>query len=569
MLDGVIEKPFDEKEFLESVKANIVGYIVLDTAWHIKQTGGKLQYDRDEEDELYKSFPILNEYKDKQETNGAFYRDLNLPVYSETGSPAHTVFIDKIPDSDDIICIVFDIKSPLKEFNSYRHEVFILSLISQAVRAFNQADNLETILKIVLIGVTAGSGLGFNRAFILLTCDDQCCLRGALANGPSSPEEAHQIWNKLSSGEITLEQMFNFALNKEAEQHEPLSKFLSNIAIPLADKNNIFARAALEKKSMIIDEVTMTSEEYSDLHSKIGPGPLAVVPLIGKDYLQGVLIADNFITRKEITENDLHLLEIFARYASDSIKNFRLYESLEKKINDLKEANEIIINSRENVIKAEKLTVLANMAGEVAHEIRNPLTIIGGFTKSMLKNMTDDDQNYEYLNIIFEQVERISQSLEKFTSLMNYEISNDKVCDLRELVRSALQIRMRGQIFSTFNVVGDNLVKVRTDPDLLRQALIIILNHINMINDKPMQVNLVVTSDEHRALIYFDSNGFEGKFAETIYRSFYTGGGHERLKQLSTTLEILKYYRGNIGLEAQEKMDNRFYIELPVFKEDQ
>ena len=52
-------------------------------------------------------------------------------------------------------------------------ENFILSLITQAVRAFNRADDFEDILKIVLIGVTAGSGLGFNRAFILLTCDQQ------------------------------------------------------------------------------------------------------------------------------------------------------------------------------------------------------------------------------------------------------------------------------------------------------------------------------------------------------------------------------------------------------------
>jgi hypothetical protein len=37
---------------------------------------------------------------------------------------------------------------------------------------------------------------------------------------------------------------------------------------------------------------------------------------------------------------------------------------------------------------------------------------------------------------------------------------------------------------------------------------------------------------------------------------------------LSTTLEILKYYRGNIGIESSQDGVKKFYLELPVFKEE-
>ncbi len=568
MLDGVFEKTFDEKELRELVRADIAGYLMLDSTGRPKYSGGRLGDDPVWIDKLKNSLPMLLRHGQDGETGGTFYTNSGLPFYAENIDGKHTIFIEKLPNSNDIICLAFDLKTPLQDLYNYKSELVILSLISQAVRAFNQAENLETILKLVLIGVTAGGGLGFNRAFILLTCDEQCCLKGALANGPSSPEEAHQIWDKLSSGEISLETMFNEVLKKKFDQEEPLNDLLANIVISLTDKDNIFAKAALEKKSMLIDEETLASEPNAELHTMIGPGPLAVVPLIGQNYLQGVLIADNFITRKEITESDLRLLEIFARYASDSIKNFRLYENLEKKISDLEVANQTIIKSRENVIKAERLTVLANMAGDVAHEIRNPLTIIGGFTKNMLKSMHEEEKNFEYLNIIIEQVERISQSLEKFTSLMNYEISNDKVCDLQDLVSSAVDIGMTGSKIPAIEIIGDHQVKVKTDPDLFRQALVIILKYVNMINDKRVKVNLIISNKNDRALIYFDSDGFKGKFAENIYRSFYLGGGHERLEQLSTTLEILKYYRGNIGLEAAEGYEKRFYLELPVFKEE-
>lgn len=309
MLDGVVDKPFDEIEFLELVKSDLVGFVILDSDGQLKQTGGRMEHDREWANNLCNSLTILKKHQDKQEIGGAFYRHPGLPLYSEIGNSNHTIFIEKIPNSGDTICIVYDLKSPIQDIKNYKSELVILSLISQAVRAFNQAENLETILKLVLIGVTAGGGLGFNRAFILLTCDDQCCLRGALANGPSSPEDAHQIWSKLSSGEITLEEMFNNVLDNKLEGTEPLNGFLRNIVISLADKNNIFAKAALEKKSMIIDETTLASAEYSDLHSMIGPGPLAIVPLIGHDYLQGVLIADNcFISLFQILNFFLKIL---------------------------------------------------------------------------------------------------------------------------------------------------------------------------------------------------------------------------------------------------------------------
>jgi nitrogen fixation/metabolism regulation signal transduction histidine kinase len=319
---------------------------------------------------------------------------------------------------------------------------------------------------------------------------------------------------------------------------------------------------------MIIDESVLAAEEHSKLHSMIGPGPLAVVPLFGHDYLQGVLIADNFITRKEITENDLHLLEIFARYASDSIKNFRLYESLEKKVKALKRANETIINNRENMIKAERLSVLAEMAGDVAHEIRNPLTIIGGFAKSMLKKMTDDDPNLEFLKIIFEQVERISQSLEKFTSLINYESTSDRVCNLGDIVKSAVEVKVPGSGFGQFEVKIDTEIEVRTDPDLLRQAFIIVLKQASSINHESRPISIVIQRRNDRALVMLNSMDNSDEFAMKIYKSFYSGGNYELLKQLSTTLEILKYYRGNIGIESSQDGVKKFYLELPVFKEE-
>jgi len=549
-------------------KTNVIGYFIADNNGRVIDRGGIGVENILDHDSLIKPWPYIKNNINDPGKPGALYKASDLIQFTDDINGNRTLYFGSLPNSDKLLGIIYDDDNSNLKVKDDKSDVLILPLITQAVRAFNRAENLESILKIVLIGVTAGSGLGFNRAFILLKSEDKQCLRGALANGPSSPEEANMIWQQLSRGELTLEKMFNDALENRETHNPPLNGFLKNIVIPLENNESIFARAAIENKSMIIDEMTLASGGYSDLHSMIGPGPFAVVPLVGNKHLQGVLIADNFITRKAITQNDIHLLEIFARYASDSIEKFRLYEHLEKKILALKRANETIINGRELVIKAERLSVLTEMANDVAHEIRNPLTVIGGFTKSMLKKMTQENENYEYLNIIFEQVQRISGSLEKFTSLINYESKADIICDLCDLARSAVLARTPGSNFNKFEVNSKHDIKIKIDPDLFRQALLIAMKQINAVFRGGGPFMLSIERKDDKAYIYFETSEADEEFAKRLYKSFQSGGNNEVLRQLSTTLEILKYYKGNIGIEATEQNIKRFYFELPIYREE-
>jgi signal transduction histidine kinase len=547
--------------------ASIAGYFIIDRQGTLIQANDFIKRTYGCTGDILGSFPMLQRHLNDSSGTGIFYQLDSRSTFAGIKQGERAVYIGSLPGEDKIIGIIYEGIIPEIAPENMRSENFILSLITQAVRAFNRAVDLEDILKIVLIGVTAGSGLGFNRAFVLLTCDDHKCLKGALANGPSSPEEAGVIWQKLSCGELTLEKMFDEALKKEEDNNPLLNGFVKKLRIPLDNKDNIFVRAALEKKSMIIDAMTLTKDQYSELHLRIGPGPLAVVPLAGAEDLQGVLIADNFITRKSITDNSLHLLEIFARYASDSIEKFRLYDSLAKKVEALKKANETIILNRENVLRAERLTVLSEMAREVAHEIRNPLTIIGGFTKSLLKKMTPQDSDYETFNIIIDQVARIEQTLEKFTSLMNYQEKDDRVCDLDEIVRSALAISFPGSGIFKMDGGAPATIMVKLDPDLFRQALLLITRRIKKICKCHDSILLSIAKAGDKALIYFKSVCDNGNLAGELYRSFNSLGTHQKIKELFTSLEIIKYYGGNIGIEIADNQAKRFYLELPLYQE--
>ncbi len=102
---------------------------------------------------------------------------------------------------------VEDLSSMINRPSSLEKKINELSILCELGKALQSTLNLEEILQIVLIGVTAGEGLGFNRAFLLLLNRSKTRLEGRMAIGPSSPEEAKRIWDFLSTRRRSLEEI--------------------------------------------------------------------------------------------------------------------------------------------------------------------------------------------------------------------------------------------------------------------------------------------------------------------------------------------------------------------------
>jgi CheY-like chemotaxis protein len=88
------------------------------------------------------------------------------------------------------------------------------------------------------------------------------------------------------------------------------------------------------------------------------------------------------------------------RKAHDELYSFS--RELEKKVEE--RTQELREKSRQ-LVEAERLAALGKMANKVAHELRNPLTVIGGFARRMYDKVSADDPNRKYLDIIVREVE--------------------------------------------------------------------------------------------------------------------------------------------------------------------
>mgnify|MGYP001035257669 CR=1 FL=1 len=103
------------------------------------------------------------------------------------------------------------------------------------------------------------------------------------------------------------------------------------------------------------------------------------------------------------------------RKAHDELEAFNL--ELEEKV---RERTQELKKKNRQLVEAERLAALGQMANTVAHELRNPLTAVGGFARRISKNMRADDPNKIYLEMVVEKVLTMENKVSEITKLGNF-----------------------------------------------------------------------------------------------------------------------------------------------------
>ena len=98
------------------------------------------------------------------------------------------------------------------------------------------------------------------------------------------------------------------------------------------------------------------------------------------------------------------------RKAHDEL--FHLSQELEKKV---QERTAELRDKSVQLVKAERLAAVGRMANRVAHELRNPLTVVGGFARRTYDKIPKDDPNRRYLEIIVDEVSGLERKVAQLT----------------------------------------------------------------------------------------------------------------------------------------------------------
>ena len=164
----------------------------------------------------------------------------------------------------------------------------------------------------------------------------------------------------------------------------------------------------------------------------------------------------------------------------DKDKIGNLNKELEGYIDELR-------NMQGKLIQSEKLSALGRLTADVAHEIRNPLTSIGGFARRLNKKLTTGTREKEYAEIVLTEVDRLERILRDvlmFSREARYEMEKQQI---NNTVRDAIET-FRGlcdeQSIRISISCGENLPDIRIDKGHVKQAITnLISNAIDVMPD--------------------------------------------------------------------------------------
>lgn len=367
--------------------------------------------------------------------------------------------------------------------DSDRDQTRIRMLLDLAVKlntAFVQSADLEEILQAVLVGVTAGEGLGFNRAFLVRVDAEEQNLTGVFAVGPATKEEALQIWNDIDLHNLSIFEILERVTNSVRNAADPLNQLALRIRIPLVETDHVLVRSLRENQAFLVGGARSDGPEApSDLVDLLGMDQFAVAPLASATQAYGVILADNIITRRSILLEDVEALQLFAGLASFGVCKAHMCSVLESQVLQLRQLNAEVERNKELLVQAERYTALGRMADLVLHEIRNPLSAIGGIAR-MLQRKNQDPDLYKYAKVIIREshrLERILEGLFDFTQAPKLAL---QPVQFYQLIRASL-VLLRSEFTRQHIELHTNL----PDPDLalyldrghIQQALVNILKN--------------------------------------------------------------------------------------------
>ncbi len=91
-------------------------------------------------------------------------------------------------------------------------------------------------------------------------------------------------------------------------------------------------------------------------------------------------------------------------------------------------------NLQRKLAESAKLAILGRLAARFAHEIRNPLTAVGGFARRLQKNSLPEEKVHEYASLMVTEAERLENVLRNLITMSQPEIGAIRPHDINEII---------------------------------------------------------------------------------------------------------------------------------------
>jgi Signal transduction histidine kinase regulating C4-dicarboxylate transport system len=384
---------------------------------------------------------------------------------------------------------------------------------------------------------------------------------GKMAVGPSSLEEANKIWNEIADKYEGLEDLVK-ASAETYRYDTPLHMITRLMAFSLTDEKEIIVSCVNSKKQSWRRMPFSNPNIDKKFVNKLGANEFVCVPLVAKNEVIGVICADNVYNGKPITAEQVELLSIFANRAALAIANAEVYRKLGEKNRQLRE-------TRERLIRSERLAVIGNMSAYIAHEIRNPLVTIGGYARILSREYADHKKVKQNTEIIIEEVNRLEKIL---ANIMDFSKPIEtvriltQINELLENTCSLMEPYFKSGHVHLMKKFNPTIPKIVVDPMQMKQVFVNLIK--NAVESMPQGGKLLLetmTEDEYVKIDITDTGeGMTPEVMQNIFVPFFTTKVDGTGVGLAVSQKIIDDHNGFVKIKSIVKEGSTFSIFLPI-----
>jgi signal transduction histidine kinase len=122
-----------------------------------------------------------------------------------------------------------------------------------------------------------------------------------------------------------------------------------------------------------------------------------------------------------------------------AIERASLYDRLQIELNRVTEAGSKLKEQQELIVRMEKMALVGRITSSVAHSIRNPLMVIGGFARSMLRTTPATDPKRDFIESIVSEARQLEGVLDEVLNYSDSLYPTRDFWDVNQMLESVIK----------------------------------------------------------------------------------------------------------------------------------
>jgi signal transduction histidine kinase len=321
-------------------------------------------------------------------------------------------------------------------------------------------------------------------------------------------------------------------------------------------------------KPLVVQDVSK-EKRFSDKFDRISgftTRSILCVPLMLRNAPVGAIEVINKKSGARFNQYDLELLYTIAQHVAIAMENANLYKRLEESRDMTTQELRV---TQQKLIRSERLAAMGNLVQGVAHEIRNPVTTIGGFAQRIKKELEGEEKVGKYVDIIIAETNRLENLVKRIHEFAEVQVSiitlEKPGAVLMEALNRAAKAA-KGQGIEVVSDIPSELPKMPIDANQLLTALDNLLE--NALESMPGGGTLALKAGVtvNRLLIAVEDTGCgipKEKLA-AVYDPFVTSKTKGAGLGLTLVHQVVRNHRGEINISSELNRGTIVTIRLPL-----